>query len=841
MPHSISIRKRYFTIVIVTTVVLLVTGIFVQYSFHGSSSNLLMSSRMRADVSNDSNELARHINEASRILDLYLLDPEKKYRLHFFTELTKAEQLLSRIINSKWIIDNNLIDESRYLNTLIQRFSLASLKLMNIRADSIEMYPAIKIDDDSMFQTHKNFIQAVNIAIEDTKGHTPLNLEIYDLFQSVRDKFQRLVSKFRLFMINKMGDMFIESRESQLKNIEQYLKDIHTILDSKLSILKDKPEMGFLAGDSINTMKQQLKTWEHGFKQVKEIGQNESWRSDLPVILDEVYPIIEEIQTNLKIIQNSLNISSEAYLDSQYKVSDNVYTYLWLLIFVFVIIFTVVYWVIDHSLLIPISLIAEKLQNGKSTDLALIESKVNNAEMNEFILALNEMQNQVHSRQRELEYIALHDSLTNFPNRNLLLDRVNETIKTSERNESKFALFVLDLNKFKDVNDTLGHSVGDELLCNVSTRMSNVLRKSDTLARLGGDEFSVLLSELQENTVEEISKKIHSALEYEFKIQGHNLYISSSIGVAIYPEHGKDSETLMRHADMAMYVSKSTNEVYTVYNPDDDELYVNKISLASELQHALANEQFFLEYQCVYDTENQLYAFETIINWRHPKYGVLHAEQFFHEMLQIGFSKKMNLWVIDIAIRSIAEIKSNNENICIIINLTTWDLQDISLVDYLMQCLDDYGVTKNNVKIALSEKSVMNDNVHIRNTLNRLSENEISIIINNFGSSFELMVELPHHSIKSIKLSKKLTENINVKESNQILVRCICELAHKNGLKVLAEEVITFDMFETLCVLGCDYLLGNYLSKSVKLPFAVSKMSNTSKQDHSSNLEEPLI
>jgi len=834
MPHSISLRKRYFTIVVLTTVVLFTTGVFVNLYFQGASSNLLVSSRLRVDVASDSDELVKHINESTRILDLYLIDPDKKNRTQFFTELTKAEKVLSRITKSKWIADNNLIKESNYLHTLIQRLSESSLKLMNIRTNSIEMYPAIKIAEESMIHTHQKFMQAVNLGIDDTRDSEPFIIEIYDHFLSVRDKFQRLVIKYRLFMINQMGEMFIESRLSQVHNIELYLKDINHDLNITLSNLQESPDMGFLASDSINIMKKEIKLWEIDFKKVKYIGENKKWRRDLPIILEEVYPIVGEIYSYLNKIENTLSNSSEAYLDSQYKVSDYVYTYLWLLIIAFAVIFTLVYLVIDHSLLIPISLISEKLQNRHATELSLINTKVNNAEMNEFILALNEMQNQVHSRQKELEYIALHDSLTNLPNRNLLLDRVNEAIKSSERNDAQFALFILDLNKFKDVNDTLGHSVGDDLLCNVSTRISNVLRRSDTLARLGGDEFSVLLTELQENTVAEISKKINSALEFEFKIQGHNLYISSSIGVAIYPEHGKDSETLMRHADMAMYISKSTNEDFTIYNPDEDELYVNKISLASELREALTNDQFFIEYQAVYDIESELQAFETIINWKHPKYGILQAEQFFHEMLQIGFSKKMNLWVIDIAIKNLVDIRAHNKNVCIIINLTSWDLQDIGVVDYLCQCLDDCDVPKSNIKIALSEKSVMKDSIHVRNTLDRLTESDISIVLHDFGSSFELMAELKKYSIRSLKLSTKLTENIENDESKQIIARCVCELAHNIGLKVIAEQVNSYEMFKSCRSLGCDYLLGSYLSKSVQLPSALSMVLDKTKKSNQS-------
>ncbi len=822
MPHTVSIRKRYFSIVLVTTVVLFTTGVFVNLFFQGSSSQLLVSSRSRVDVAHDSNELVKYINESIRILNLYLIDPDNKHRVQFFAELDRAKQQLNHIRQSKWIADNNLINESEHLHSLIQQLSVSSSKLMDIRAVSVDMYPAVNIAENSMMQVHQNFMQAVSLAIEDTSETEPFNREIYELFYSVRDKFQRLINKFRLYMINQMGQMFIESRKSQVHNIELYLKDIKHVLRVTLTELQNNPDMGFLASNSIDVMKKEILLWEHDFNKVKLLGDNKQWRTDLPVILDEVYPIVGEIYTYLNKIENTLNSSSEAYLDSQYQVSDNVYTYLWLLIIVFVVIFAIVYLIIDHSLLIPISVLANKLQNRTSTELSLFNSQVNNAEMNEFISAINEMQNQVHSRQKELEYIALHDSLTNFPNRNLLLDRLNEAIKTSERNGTKLALFVLDLNKFKDVNDTLGHSVGDDLLCNVSTRISNVLRKSDTLARLGGDEFSILLMDLQDNTVEEISKKINSALEYEYKIQGHNLYISSSIGVAIYPEHGKDSETLMRHADMAMYVSKSSNAAYTVYNPDENEPYVNKISLASELRQALASEQFFLEYQAVYDIESELQAFETLIKWQHPKYGVLHAEQFLQEMLQIGFSKKLNLWLIDIAIRNVVDIRAYNEDVCIIINLLTWDLQDIGVVDYLVQCLDDYDIPKTNVKIALSEKSVMKDNIHVRDTLDKLSEKEISIVLNNFGTSFELMTKLSSYSIRSIKLNNKLTDNIENDEDKQVIVRCIADLAHNNNLKVIVDEVNSYDMFKSLRALGCDYLLGSYLSKAVQLPSALS-------------------
>lgn len=841
MKRAISIRKRYFHIVLITTLFLVVVSSLVFLYIQSSNSKLHVSSRLRVKMANDSHAMLNKINESNRLLDLYLISPQQKYRDEYFQKLHISQNKLTKMSGNDWVKEYSLTEESKELHKLLAKLSSSAQKLMEIRAVSVDMYPAIRIAETSMVYISTDFTTAINQAIAETRETEPVNIKYYDAFYNLRDKWRRLILAYRVYVINQMGSMSVSVDFSQVNNIELYINEIIRSLNKGFSKKSENFELGIQSLYSIDKMKELSAEWYKEFKKVKTLAQTGQWRADVPIILNDIYPIVDEIYFNLNQFELTLNLSAENYLNKQYKTSQQITIFLWFLVFLFVVIFSFVYYVIDQSLLKPILVLSGQLHETQGKKFNFMHSTVNNIEMNEFVSALNERQSQVKSRQDELEYMALHDSLTDLPNRILLIDRINEAIKRYSRNETPFSLFILDLNKFKEVNDTLGHFAGDELLKAVSTRIANSIRNTDTLARLGGDEFSILANNMDVIAIEELSHKINKALEYEFMIQGQSLYIGSSIGIALYPQHGHDAETLLKHADIAMYESKKNKIDYNIYNPARDVSKINKISLSSELRQALDKQQLYLEYQPVYDlSRDEIIGFECLIRWQHPVYGTLVPDEFIYEAQRSGFIKKISLWVVKKVIQSTELLQQCNKNIYLSINLTCLDLQDKYHIKQITSCFSDSGLEANSIMIEIKESTSLYETPIIHESLHALKNHGFQFGLDDFGVSLTILSHLSVMPIDVLKIDSNLISMLASSYTESMIVKCIIELAHYNQIKIVAEGVENQETFSILKEMGCEYAQGYFINQPISLEKAIS-MIGSGNQSNSETTSLTLI
>ncbi len=417
-----------------------------------------------------------------------------------------------------------------------------------------------------------------------------------------------------------------------------------------------------------------------------------------------------------------------------------------------------------------------------------------------------------------LHYQAMHDALTNLPNRTLLMDRVQQAIRAAERGEHKLSLILMDLNRFKEINDTLGHHVGDKLLQQVAQRISANLRESDTVARLGGDEFCVLLPTADEIQAQFICRKIINTIEKTLYVDGHSLSIGASLGIAAYPEHGQNPLTLLQRADVAMYFAKRNNKGFAVYDSAFDQNSLRQLAITSELRDAIENNQLTLYYQPKVDLKsNRLSGIEALVRWNHPVHGLLSPDEFVPLAEQTGLIKPLTVWVLNHALEECVRYIKHGHDIRVSINLSMSNLSDLGFADEIMAILRNHDISTGRLKLEITETALMNEPENVIKALHKLNAIGLRISIDDFGIGYSSLTYLQQLPVNELKIDKSFGLSLVSDKNSAVIVRSTIDLAHKLGLRVVAEGVETRETLEALQELGCDAVQGFYLGRPMPM------------------------
>jgi len=454
--------------------------------------------------------------------------------------------------------------------------------------------------------------------------------------------------------------------------------------------------------------------------------------------------------------------------------------------------------------------------DGMVTSFKVSVDKLRSGE-NELRKARDELENRVDERtmelataNKELERLAMHDPLTNLPNRALLLLRLQQAIEGSQRNQSMFAMLMMDLDRFKEVNDTLGHDVGDELLVQVSSRVATLLRKSDTVARIGGDEFAIVLSDVTQEQAMLISGKIGRCLSSEFEVANHKFNIGCSIGIAMFPEHGLDSSVLLKCADLAMYVAKRNHLNHVVYDAAESPQSESVLSLDNSLRQAIEQDELLLHYQPKVDLQTgTLIGVEALVRWQHDDH-LLYPDKFIPYAEKTGLIRNITRWVLKTALKQQSQWQSVGENMKMSVNLSFKDLGDHSLVSYISESLDRWQVNPECLMLEITETSVMEDPHQTLEILRQLDEMGLGISIDDFGTGYSSLVYLKKLPVDEIKIDRSFVTDLLSNSDSLVIVRSIIDLAHNLDMTVTAEGVETMEVWEKLSSLGCDVSQGYY-------------------------------
>lgn len=414
------------------------------------------------------------------------------------------------------------------------------------------------------------------------------------------------------------------------------------------------------------------------------------------------------------------------------------------------------------------------------------------------------------------EHLALHDRLTDLPNRALLVSRLKDSIAQAQQTDGRLALLMIDLDRFKEVNDTLGHHYGDSLLRQVGTRFFDAMRAEDTVARLGGDEFAVLLPDCDVTAAVETALRLQSTLETLFSVDEFNLDVGASIGMAVFPDHGTDVTSLLRHADVAMYVAKRSGDPYAVYRPELDVHSPQRLALAGELREAIEHGEFSLHYQPKLGLDDgRLVGAEALVRWRRPNGIIVQPDLFIPVAEQSGLIRMLTRWVLDQGLQQHACWREAGLHIPLAVNVSMRDLHDPDLPRAVQAVLSRWQVQPEDLLLEITESSLMAEPARALETAIELSRIGVRLAVDDFGTGYSSLAYLKRLPVEELKIDKSFVGAMASDEEDASIVRSIIGLAHDLGLNVVAEGVEENSSWNMLKSLGCDVAQGYFISRPV--------------------------
>ena len=425
---------------------------------------------------------------------------------------------------------------------------------------------------------------------------------------------------------------------------------------------------------------------------------------------------------------------------------------------------------------------------------------------------------EVKATQERLNVLATTDSLTGLTNRTLFNDRLTQAIAAASRSsDHQVVMMLMDLDHFKEINDTLGHPAGDKMLIKVSQRLQTILRKTDTLARLGGDEFGILLPEVKDgrDAAKKIAEKIQQAFVSPYHIDDNELFLGVSTGISIYPEHGDDVDTLMRRADVAMYGTKNTEKGYMFYDAKLDPDAQQNLLLSGDLRHALKRNELVLHYQPKVDLKsNSITGAEALIRWHHPEHGLISPDEFIPLAERTGLIRPITNWVIETAVKQSKAWLNSGYELKIAVNVTARSFQNSGeLVDRIDNVLKSLNMPADSLEIEITENLLMSDIANISTMLKRISDLGVTIAIDDFGTGYSSLAYLKTLPLHTLKIDKSFVLDMANDENDAAIVRSTIDLAHNLGFSVVAEGIENSETLDLLVMLGCDGAQGYHFSK----------------------------
>lgn len=425
----------------------------------------------------------------------------------------------------------------------------------------------------------------------------------------------------------------------------------------------------------------------------------------------------------------------------------------------------------------------------------------------------NRLRVETSTLEHKAQHNTTHDPVTDLPNRVLFYDRLEQAVVSAQREKTKLAILIVELNNFKDVNNTLGHYNGDRILKKVATRLRNVLRGSDTIARQGGDEFSVLLPKIesQQNALA-IADKLSAAMEAPFEIEGLAVGIHLKTGIVLYPEHSLDADTLLQRANVALHAAKSGQNNTVIYDPDQDQYSPQRLTLMGELRQALHNNELVMYYQPKLQlSSNEVHSVEALIRWHHPKHGFLNPDEFIQLAERTGLIHPLTVWIIDTAMQQIKQWHQNGYHLSVAINLSALLLIDQELPEMIAGKLAHYQIPVELLRIEITESAIITDPVRALEVLERIHKMGIHISIDDFGTGYSSLAYLSKLAINEIKIDKSFVLQMLNNKREEKIVHATINLAHNLGLSVVAEGVEDQQTLDRLRELGCDSIQGYFI------------------------------
>ena len=448
----------------------------------------------------------------------------------------------------------------------------------------------------------------------------------------------------------------------------------------------------------------------------------------------------------------------------------------------------------------------------EAEDLRMLETVTNHASVT---LENRRLVDQLREEAAEKEHQAAHDSLTGLPNRTLFNQRVEQAIAAARDTKASVAVMVLDLDDFKEVNDTLGHHHGDLLLKEIADRLCDVLRPSDTVARLGGDEFAVLIPFLENpKAVGNVARRISHAFERNFELGEVTLEVRSSIGIALYPQHGEDGKTLLQRADIAMYSSKEQRRGFEIYDANKDQCNPRRLALMPELRKAIQRSELEVYYQPQANIGDRGFVgVEALLRWQHPEHGFVPPDEFVPMAEHTGLIRPLTLFVLRRAMEQCLVWRQAGVDLTLAVNLSVRNLLDMAFPLDVARLLKDTGYDAQYLTLEITESCIMADPGRMLTELKRLDALGVKLSIDDFGTGYSSLSYLSRLPVKEVKIDRSFVMHMIDDDNDGVIVQSIIDLGRNLNLQVVAEGIEDSDTWQRLADMGCDIAQGYYLGR----------------------------
>lgn len=426
---------------------------------------------------------------------------------------------------------------------------------------------------------------------------------------------------------------------------------------------------------------------------------------------------------------------------------------------------------------------------------------------------------QAANAQRRIQHLAYHDALTGLPNRMLFMDRIDQAISRAQREEGQFALLFIDIDHFKVINDSMGHDAGDQLLNLISGRLRDVLRKSDTVARLGGDEFTVIIEYLQHpDDVIQITKNILSTLDFPAEINGKEVYVGGSIGIAMYPQDGENFGVLLKNADTAMYKAKELGRnTFQFYASEMSHKAMQRLELENQIRTALKEDQFEVYYQPKVDLlDNKCIGVEALVRWNHPQRGFISPDDFVPLAEEIGLITQLDEWVMKTACLQFMQWKQQGyplQNLSV--NISSRHFKEGNLIEYCTTLLEMTGIAAECLEIELTESALVDNYSNAKYILDKLHTMGLRIALDDFGTGYASMAYLKEFPFDTVKIDRSFIRDIPQDYEDAAIVTAMIQLSQALKLNIVAEGIETDQQRHFLYDNACGYGQGYLWSRPV--------------------------
>jgi len=797
-----SLRQRYLFVSTLIVLLIFASAWLAQRHVNQANSQYRQDVEERYQATQKIRQLRQEVLHIEKTLDSYMWEPADQRHDEVHHSIDSSLHFFELFQQHSWVQRHHLEQELGDFPLDLKALHISLDRIMELRLESATDSTSANSANTRLAQAERQFIATV----EQLQQLSP---DLSEQLTAIRITWQRLKQLSATSAEKVPGD---SAAQPKLDTIYQELRTLVEETISLPQITSSQQHQPLLQG-----LREAIDLWFVSYNSIQHFGYI-TRPTDIPYLKRAVEPHFTHIWDYLNRLDSHIEKLSKADALALSSKADTIAKIVWLLSLSGLVAIIVAYLYFQRTVLNPIATVVAALKGEASGTPVIQLPEVHNLETRHLIEAFDEMRQQVHDRQHALEHIAMHDSLTSLPNRYHLMGKLQALCENSQQDGATFAVMMLGLDRFKEINDTLGQQTGDLILKKFGQRLRMMLREGDEIARFASDEFVTLLVNVDRDEAHYVANKIRNEMERAFDIDGINLSVSCSIGITLYPENGQAKDELTRRANIAMAIAKQHKTGIAFYESRFDNTSLERLALAGKLRQAIHSEGLHLCYQPQFSIHSKrLSGLEVLCRWEEPGRGPISPDEFIPVAEQTGQIHALTEWVITSALRQARRWQEQGLDFGMLsVNISAFNLHAPNFFAMLENLLQKREYSASKLMLEITESAMMADPEQAMKTLGKLQQLGLRLSIDDYGTGFSSLSYVKKLPIHELKIDKSFVMDMISNENDAIIVRSTIDLAHNLGLKVVAEGVDTQEKLDLLEILDCDFIQGFHLGKPLR-------------------------